>query len=469
MPECVVANVKIHVEIPLLLLFFAFILSDSVKTNLIIFRTCYVTLEYNKSECALLGSQDADNETSKLEKIVEPYAATLNMVHSLTEACFSAVICLFVGPWSDRFGRKPILIIPIIGYLLFYVFFAVFASLENISPWYSLVCSIPVYVTGGGASYLTVLLCYITDVTREANRGMRMGVFEAVLSLGILMGNVSSSYVFSVTNYLGTFLISATCCFLNVIFTVFLIPESLINPETEGRLKNLFQLSNITDMLKTTFKGRQNYDRFVVLCCVLMLTIYILAINGDGAVIFLFLRENFHWSLRKYTLFSAAHNVTWVLGTVIGVYLLHKLMKISEAIMIVVGFMSMLVGMLVMGLAKYDWEVYTAAFSRALGGVLSPMVRSLVSKIVPNEEVGKIFSLIVVSESLFGMGGSPIYTAIYNATILTNPAMFNFVSAGIYAFEVAIAITIVVARNICMTNILGQDGDEQPIIEEAIS
>jgi PCFT/HCP family folate transporter-like MFS transporter 1/3 len=241
-------------------------------------------------------------------------------------------------------------------------------------------------------------------------------------------------------------------------------------------------------MLKTTFKGRQNYDRFVVLCCVLMLTIYILAINGDGAVIFLFLRENFHWSLRKYTLFSAAHNVTWVLGTVIGVYLLHKLMKISEAIMIVVGFMSMLVGMLVMGLAKYDWEVYTgtyifyisklyfgynctfsAAFSRALGGVLSPMVRSLVSKIVPNEEVGKIFSLIVVSESLFGMGGSPIYTAIYNATILTNPAMFNFVSAGIYAFEVAIAITIVVARNICMTNILGQDGDEQPIIEEAIS
>jgi PCFT/HCP family folate transporter-like MFS transporter 1/3 len=121
----------------------------------------------------------------------------------------------------------------VLGYLLFYVFFAVFASLENISPWYSLVCSIPVYVTGGGASYLTVLLCYITDVTREANRGMRMGVFEAVLSLGILMGNVSSSYVFSVTNYLGTFLISATCCFLNVIFTVFLIPESLINPETE--------------------------------------------------------------------------------------------------------------------------------------------------------------------------------------------------------------------------------------------
>jgi predicted MFS family arabinose efflux permease len=132
-----------------------------------------------------------------------------------------------------RFNCVGWCVTDVLGYLLFYVFFAVFASLENISPWYSLVCSIPVYVTGGGASYLTVLLCYITDVTREANRGMRMGVFEAVLSLGILMGNVSSSYVFSVTNYLGTFLISATCCFLNVIFTVFLIPESLINPETE--------------------------------------------------------------------------------------------------------------------------------------------------------------------------------------------------------------------------------------------
>ena len=71
------------------------------------------------------------------------------------------------------------------------------------------------------------------------------------------------------------------------------------------------------------------------------------------------------------------------------------------------------------------------------------MVRSLVSKIVPNEEVGKVFALIVVSEALFGMAGSPTFTAIYNATISTNPAIFNFVAAGIYGVEILLAMYVV--------------------------
>lgn len=77
---------------------------------------------------------------------------------------------------------------------------------------------------------------------------------------------------------------------------------------------------------------------------------------------------------------------------------------------------------------------------RALSGGLSPMVRSLVSKVVPNEEAGKIFATIVISEALFGMLGSPIYTAIYNATIDTNPNVYNFVSAALYFVEILIAL-----------------------------
>lgn len=126
----------------------------------------------------------------------------------------------------------------------------------------------------------------------------------------------------------------------------------------QGRLKGLFCFENVSDLVKTTFKKRRNYDRCIILCCVLMLTIFILLINGDGALVFLFLREKFHWSLEQYTLFSAAHNVTWVLGTSLGIYVLHKLLKISELVMIVIGYISMFVGSLIMGLAKYNWQVY---------------------------------------------------------------------------------------------------------------
>lgn len=117
-----------------------------------------------------------------------------------------------------------------------YLSYSLFAYLENISPWFHLLCAIPVYLSGGASSFLTVMFCYITDVTTESNRGMRMGFFEAALSLGIFLGNISSSYLWKATNYPTVFFISGLCCALAAAFTLFLIPESLPNPEPEVRL-----------------------------------------------------------------------------------------------------------------------------------------------------------------------------------------------------------------------------------------
>lgn len=139
--------------------------------------------------------------------------------------------------------------------MVYYILLAGFAVLENISPWYILVCSIPIIATGGVSSYLTVLLCYITDVTDESNRGMRMGVFESLLALGIFLGNISSSYVFAATNYPTVFLISSACCLLNLIFTVLFIPESITTPETEvcKRFITVFGKKSYCNLQKNIF------------------------------------------------------------------------------------------------------------------------------------------------------------------------------------------------------------------------
>lgn len=125
-------------EIPVLLLFFSFmvcgnflclflnmnllksnIFSDPVNTNFIIYRTCYVTLNYNQTDCAKLGSKNADNYTHHLEKIVQPYANVIMMTQSMLTQIIPALLCLFLGPWSDKHGRKPILICTLSGkYLL---------------------------------------------------------------------------------------------------------------------------------------------------------------------------------------------------------------------------------------------------------------------------------------------------------------------------------------------------------------
>ena len=132
MPRHTFRSLIINVEVPLFCWFFAFmfsgkfhfntkpkwyyfIITDPIKSNLIIFRTCYLTLGYSKAECALLGSQNPDDQTANLEKVVQPFAAVTGMMNTVVEGFCSSIVCLFVGPWSDRFGRKPIIVAPLIG------------------------------------------------------------------------------------------------------------------------------------------------------------------------------------------------------------------------------------------------------------------------------------------------------------------------------------------------------------------
>lgn len=56
------------------------------------------------------------------------------------------------------------------------VVMVVYTAIPRASPWYMMTCSVPVILTGGSASLLTVFLAYLTDVTTENERGFRLVV-----------------------------------------------------------------------------------------------------------------------------------------------------------------------------------------------------------------------------------------------------------------------------------------------------
>lgn len=82
---------------------------------MLIYRTCYVTLGFNETECALLGTKNASEKTAELEKIVQPYANIISMTNNVIDCIIASFVCLFFGPWSDKYGRKPVLLISLSG------------------------------------------------------------------------------------------------------------------------------------------------------------------------------------------------------------------------------------------------------------------------------------------------------------------------------------------------------------------
>lgn len=66
------------------------------------------------------------------------------------------------------------------------------------------------------------------------------------------------------------------------------------------------------------------------------------------------------------------------------------------------------------------------------------MRSSLVSKLMPLNEMGKIFSITMFITFAIGLTSGPLYTMIYNHTINTNAAVYNFVTAGFYGLNIII-------------------------------
>lgn len=82
--------------------------------------------------------------------------------------------------------------------------------------------------------------------------------------------------------------------------------------------------------------------------------------------------------------------------------------------------------------------IFLAGCIKCLSGSVSPMSRCFLSKLIPVEESGKIFAVLTSFETIGGLAGTFIYTFIYNSTLTTYPATFNFVSFGLFAVELVL-------------------------------
>lgn len=75
-----------------------------------------------------------------------------------------------------------------------------------------------------------------------------------------------------------------------------------------------------------------------------------------------------------------------------------------------------------------------------LGGGVSPLARTLMSKIVDQDEIGKVFSFLLPVQTLLGIVVFPIYALVYNSTIDTAPSTYNFVTAGVIGIEILMVL-----------------------------
>lgn len=126
--------------------------------NLYISKVCLVNFQLNSTEC---GQHNHTSETETEHSTeIQKYVSDLNIYGSLIENIPSIIFVLFLGPWSEKNGRKVPMMTPIIGHLCSVSLYIVNYYFTSWPAEYILFASIPCGLFGGSATLLMALNRY---------------------------------------------------------------------------------------------------------------------------------------------------------------------------------------------------------------------------------------------------------------------------------------------------------------------
>ena len=149
-------------------------------------------------------------------------------VIGLIFASFSAMQFVFSPIWgrlSDRYGRRPILLISTAGAAVSYVLFARSTGLANhhAALWLMVVSRLFAGICGGN---ITVAQAYIADITPAAERSKKMGLIGMAFGLGFILGPFIGGMSLRHWGDTGPGWVAAALCAGNFLLALFILKES---------------------------------------------------------------------------------------------------------------------------------------------------------------------------------------------------------------------------------------------------
>lgn len=153
-------------------------------------------------------------------------------------------------------------------------------------------------------------------------------------------------------------------------------------------------------------------------------------------------------------------------GTTFSVSIFSSILKIDDALIGAMSNGSKVLSSMVYAFATIEWHMYLGPIAEIIGGTSFIAMRSLASKIVCKEELGKINSLFGIVESVAPLVYSPALAAVYSATLTTMPgafflvgglltipgvALFMYVFCIGYSFKFIFFINLNCFNSICLT------------------
>lgn len=298
-----------------------------------------------------------------------------------------------LGVLSDKFGRKPVLLIALLGLGLDYFVHAFAPTLFwlFVGRVFAGIC---------GASF-TVATAYIADISTPEKKAQNFGMIGAAFGLGFIIGPVIGGILGKIdVQY--PFILAGCLTILNFIYGWLILPESL--PIEKRREVNFKQANPIGSL---HLLNRNTVVAGLALCFFLL---YLAGHSVQSSWTFYGMLK-FDWDedMVGYSLGV----VGIIVAIVQGLMVKHTVKWWGEKKTIFIGYVSWFLGLLLFAFATEGWMLFVFVLPYCFGGIATPTLQSMVSNQFDATEQGELQGALTSLMSLTSIIGPLVMTGIF--------------------------------------------------------
>lgn len=329
------------------------------------------------------------------------YGGWMTFLYASMQFLFAPLI----GSLSDKYGRRPVLLISLFGFGLDYLFLAFAPSIFWLFVGRT--------ISGITGASITTASAYMADISDDSNRAQNFGMIGAAFGIGFIIGPMLGGFLGEIGPRL-PFIVAASLALLNVIYGYFVLPESL---PVENRRSFDWKRANPLGAL-VHLKKYPAVSGLIFSLIFIYLASHAVQSNWSFANM-----EKFKWTPKMIGL--SLGMVGLLVGLVQGVLIRYINPKIGNEKSVYIGIGLYAIGLFLFAFATSSWMMFVFLIPYCLGGISGPALQALISVHVPKNEQGELQGSLTSIMSVTSIAGPLIMTSLFAYfTKPSNPIYF---------------------------------------------
>ncbi|RUS72840.1 hypothetical protein EGW08_019405 [Elysia chlorotica] len=398
--------------------------------------TAFLSMTYDKTCLMLYNSTfciDMDNRSFQEEHKTEQdniqseasYWLIVTNVAMTVPAILS--VFFFMGPWGDKVDRKLPLLFPCVG--------AFFYSLSNIVNAQFMSWPIPILMPGlilnglcgGYATMLMAAYSYITHISKESNRMVRVGVVGAVIYMAATASVFISGLLVQLIGHVNVFVLVSGCMGKSFKLGINILNKSWCDK---------FVLSTVRDTWAFIKRPRAANQKLLLALEITILNIVHMCTTGEGDILFLYLKRSPRSFTRaQYGYFKGSENFTRSLALVTLLPLLKRKLGFRDSTIIIIGLIFKTGTLLTLGLAESLLVVFLVV-------LLSLLLIINNNNRYCQSNSGRLFAVVAATQSCVTLATTFIFNGWYPSTLAYFDGTLFMFAAGMCVVAIGIALFV---------------------------